>query len=99
MTIEKENFLRSRLVPILQKLDPSKPPRWGKMSLQQMIEHYTSNGLCIASGRIKVNDIITPPDRLVRYREFMMSERPFQENTMNPLLPQEPVAVAHKTVQ
>jgi hypothetical protein len=99
MTIEKENFLRSRLVPLLQRLDPSKAPAWGKMNLQQMIEHYTTDGLCIASGRIKVNDIITPPERLVRYREFLMSDRPFQENTMNPLLPKEPVPATNNTVQ
>jgi hypothetical protein len=99
VTIEKENFLRTRLVPLLQKLDPSLTPNWGKMNVQQMIEHYTSDGVCIASGRAQVIEIITPAERLTRYREFMMSDRPFQENTLNPLLPAEPSKPNFKTVQ
>ena len=99
MSFEKENFLRTRLVSYLQRLDPSTPPKWGKMTVQQMIEHYTSDGLLIASGKANVKEIITPPERLARYREFMMSDRAFQENTVNPLLEADPVPVQHKTVQ
>ncbi len=98
MTIEKENFLRTKLVTCLQQLDPATPPRWGKMSVQQMIEHYTE-ALRNASGRLIFETIHTPPERLERYREFMMSEKPFQENTVNPLLPAEPENLQYRTVQ
>ena len=99
MTIEKENFLRTKLVPLLQKLDPATTPRWGRMNVQQMIEHYTTDGIIIASGKANVKEIITPPEKLTRYRDFMMSDRPFQENTVNPLLNTDPLPVHYKTVQ
>jgi len=99
VTIEKENFLRTKLIPLLQKLDPSATPKWGKMNVQQMIEHYTTDGVSIANGNANVKEIITPPERLGRYREFLMSDKPFQENTLNPLLPADPIAVQYKTVQ
>jgi hypothetical protein len=98
MNFEKENFLRTKLVPYLQRLDPATPPRWGKMNVQQMIEHYT-DAVRNASGRLKFETIITPPENLERMREFMMSEKPFKEDTKNPLMKEEPVPPRFKTVQ
>ncbi len=99
MSIEKENFLRTRLVPLLQQLHPETPPRWGKMNVQQMIEHYAGDAVRTASGRLKMEKIITPPENLQRMRDFMMSEKPFKENTKNPLLGEEPAPLRFKTVQ
>ncbi|MCX6316478.1 MAG: hypothetical protein NTW29_04260 [Bacteroidetes bacterium] len=99
MTIEKENFLRTRLVTLLQRLDPSTPPKWGKMSVQQMIEHFTNDALRNANGRLKTDRIITPPEHLERMREFMLSEKPFKENTRNVLMGEEPAPTEYKTVQ
>jgi hypothetical protein len=99
MSFEKENFLRTRLVPALQKLDPATPPRWGKMSVQQMIEHYGGDAVRNASGRLKTDTIITPPENMDRMREFMMSDKPFKENIKNPLMSGEPASLHYKTVQ
>lgn len=99
MSIEKENFLRTRLVPLMQQLDPSTPARWGKMSVQQMIEHYGGDAVRNASGRLKIDTIMTPPENLPRMREFLMSEKPFKANTKNPLLAEEPAPLRYKTVQ
>ncbi len=99
MSIEKENFLRTRLVPLLQQLNPATSPKWGKMSVQQMVEHYTGDAVRNASGRLKVDTIVTPPENLARMREFMMSEKPFKENTKNPLLGEEPSPTHFKTIQ
>lgn len=98
MNIEKENFLRTRLVRYLQQLHPDTPPLWGKMNAQQMIEHL---GLFImnASGRLKYDTIVTPADRLDKLREFLMSDKPFRENTKNPLLSEEPSPLRYKTMQ
>lgn len=52
MSIEKENFLRTRLVPLLQQLSPDTPARWGKMKVQQMIEHLGGDAFRTASGRL-----------------------------------------------
>jgi hypothetical protein len=99
MTIEKENFLRTKLVPYLQRIDPATPARWGKMSLQQMIEHYAGEAVRNASGRLKFDTIMTPPERLEAMREFMLSDKPFKENTKNPLMGEEPAPLRYKTIQ
>lgn len=99
MSIEKENFLRTKLVSYLQQLDPSTSPQWGKMSVQQMIEHLGCEALTNANGRLKFDNIMTAPDHLVKMREFLMSEKPFKENTNNPLMGEEPTPLKYKTVQ
>jgi len=99
MSIEKENFLRTKLVACLQRLNPATPARWGKMNVQQMIEHFSEDSIRNASGRLKIETIMTPPGNLERMREFMMSNKPFKENTKNPLMGEEPASPRHKTVQ
>lgn len=99
MSFEKENFLRTKLVRHLQQLDPATPPRWGRMDVQQMIEHYAGDAIRNANGHLKIDQIVTPPDKLQRVRDFMMSDKPFRENTNNPLLSPEPRPHRYKTVQ
>jgi hypothetical protein len=99
MSIEKENFLRTKLISCLQQLDPATPPQWGKMGVQQMIEHYGGEAVRNANGRLKMEKILTPPEQLEQMREFMMSEKPFKENTKNPLMGEEPQPLRYKTVQ
>ena len=99
MSFEKENFLRTKLVRYLQQLDPATPPRWGKMSVQKMIEHFAGDAVRNASGRLKIDTILTPPENLQRMRDFMMNDKPFKENTRNPLLGEEPGPLRFKTVQ
>ena len=99
MSFAKEDFLRTKLVRHMQQLDPATPPRWGKMNVQQMIEHYSVDAVRCANGRLKMERIVTPPEKLEAFREFMMSEKPFKENTKNPLLPGEPRSSHFNTVQ
>jgi hypothetical protein len=99
MSFEKENFLRTKLIPYLQQLDPATPPRWGKMNVQQMIEHCGGDVFRSASGRLKIDKIVTPPENLQRMRDFLMSDKPFKENIKNPLLGEEPRLLRYKTVQ
>ena len=99
MSFEKENFLRTRLVRYLQQLDPATPPLWGKMNVQQMIEHFAGDAVRNASGRLKIEKIMTLPENLQRMREFMMSDKPFKENIKNPLLKEEPAPLRFHTVQ
>ncbi len=99
MSFEKENFLRTKLISYLQRLDPATPPRWGKMSVQQMVEHFGGDAVRNANGRLKTDAIITNPEQLPRMREFLMSDKPFKENTLNPLLGKEPAPLRYKTIQ
>ena len=98
MNFEKENFLRTKFIPLLQRLDPSTPPQWGKMNVQQMIEHFAEM-FRWANGKVKHEKILTSPDRLQAFRDFMMSEKLFKENTKNKLMGEEPEPVKHKTVR
>ena len=95
MNFQKENFIRTKLISLLQKIPDGTQPLWGKMNLQQMIEHF-SDVVMVASGKIKL-PIKTPADKLPRFREFMMSEKPFKENTKSPVLPEEPLPLKKNT--
>lgn len=99
MSFEKENFLRTKLISYLQRLNPSTPPKWGKMNVQQMIEHLNLDAVQIASGKIKWDKPVTPPERLQKMKEFLLSERTFKENTVNPLLEENPAPTRFQTVQ
>ena len=92
MEAEKENFLKYRFTILLKQIPSDMPPRWGKMTLQQMVEHFTDS-VRIASGKIPFADIITNSEHLQKMRDFLMSDKPFRENTMNPLLPEVPAPV------
>jgi len=95
MNFEKENFLRTKFIFLLQKLKNDEPALWGKMNVQQMIEHFT-DVMMVASGKIKL-PVATPADKLQQFREFMFSEKPFKENTKSPVLPEEPAPLKKHT--
>ena len=93
MTMEdKAQFLREEFIPLLEQLPSDAKAAWGKMTVQQMIEHF-ADSVGIASGKIMHTDIITPPEQLDKMRSFLESEKPFRENTVNPLMPEVPAPV------
>ena len=98
MDAEKIDFLKHKFVSELKQIPSDTPPNWGKMSLQQMIEHF-SDAVRIASGKTAYADIITPPEHLDKMRAFMMSEKPFKENTVNPLMPEMPAPVKNSSIE
>ena len=98
MQAEKNDFLKYRFVPLLRQIPSDTPPAWGKMTLQQMIEHF-ADYMRIASGKTVYTDIITPPGNLQRMRDWVMSDKPFRENTANPLMPEVPAPVRNPSVE
>ena len=92
MNAGKAEFLKNRFIPLLKQIPSDTKPHWGKMTLQQMIEHFTDS-VRISSGKTAHTDFVFPPEQLQRMREFMLSEKPFKENTINPLLPEAPAPV------
>jgi hypothetical protein len=92
MNAEKAEFLRNRLVPVLQQIPTDAKAAWGKMTLQQMIEHF-SDSVRIASGKVVHTEILTAPEHLDKMRAFLESEKPFRENTQNALMPEVPAPV------
>jgi hypothetical protein len=98
MIEDKVAFLRHRLIPLLRQIPTETPAQWGKMTLQQMTEHF-SDSVRIASGKILHADFVFPPEQLQRNRDFMLSEKPFKENTVNPLMPEVPAPVRNISLQ
>lgn len=77
----------------LRVLDPEAKGKWGKMNAQQMVEHM-SMAFRWANGR----DLQKPantPEITERSYQFMMTEKPFRENTPNKLIGDDPAAVRH----
>lgn len=97
MNAQKADFLKHRLVPLLRKIPSDTIPQWGKMSLQQMIEHL-ADYMRIASGKTAHTDFVFPPEHLQKVREFMLTEKSFRPNTPNPLLPEAPAPVRNISV-
>lgn len=91
----KIEFLRSEYIPMLLQLDADAPRKWGKMNVQQMIEHM-SDYVRIANGRTPM-EVITPAENIDRMQAFLAGDRQMRENTPNALLPDEPPAVRHAT--
>jgi hypothetical protein len=98
MNEEKRDFLKHKLIPLLRRIPSDRPPVWGKMTLQQMVEHF-SDYVRIASGKTAVKDIHTPSENLQRMRDFLLSEKPFKENTPNPLMAEVPPPVRNPSVE
>ncbi len=93
----KATFLRNDLVKMLATIDPATKPLWGKMNPQQMVEHM-SYAMRQASGKDPYT-IVTAEEHLPRMQAFLMSEKPFRENTPNQLLPDEPAPAKHESMQ
>ena len=98
MNADKESFLKHRFISLLRQIPTDTPPQWGKMTLQQMIEHM-SDYMRIASGKTVHNDFVFGPEQLQKNRDFMLSEKPFKENTPNPLLSEVPAPVKNISTQ
>ena len=97
MTInEKLNWLLNDYPNFLQSLDPGQR-KWGKMNVQQMIEHMIDS-VREANGKLP-RTIISTPERLPAMKEFLMSEKEFKPDTKNALMGPEPVAVRNKNTE
>jgi len=98
MVNNKADFLQKDFFSYLRSLDSATPSSWGKMSLQQMIEHF-ADAVRIASGKTAITVMVTPAEHLQKMQDFLMSEKPFRENTPNPLLPEVPPPVRNISIE
>lgn len=96
-TEQKLAFLQKDFPNHLEKIPADTRPSFGKMTLQQMVEHF-SDSVRIASGKKNISEFITPAEHLEKMQAFMMSDKPFRENTPNPLMPETPAPVQHARI-
>ena len=97
MNQDKKNFLRSEFAKLLSSLQPEAKGKWGKMNAQQMVEHM-SDAFRLASGR-HVEKPAYSPEITQKSYQFMMTEKPFRENTPNQLLPDVPPPFKHAAMK
>jgi hypothetical protein len=92
----KERFLKEEFIPLLEQLSDNEIGLWGVLSPQGMIEHM-SDTFGVAYGRIKYEQV-TPDDQLPGYRAFILSEKPFKENTKNAFMSDTPAPLRHHSI-
>jgi hypothetical protein len=91
-------FIQHSFITILRNADPSTGQKWGKMSFQHMVEHLVL-AVKNANGKIKTEKVFTPEEKLPAFRQFLMSDKEFRENTKSPSFPEEPLPLHFKTVK
>lgn len=96
MDKNKLDFVLFEFPAKLKALDPQTKGMWGKMNVQQMIEHMIDS-VKEANGKIP-RTIVTAPERLQAMKDFIMSEKEFKPNTKNVLMGEEPLLVRHVSV-
>ena len=96
MNQEKLQSLQNDFVFHLKHLAPDTRGAWGKMNGQQMVEHFTDM-IRVANGKIELPDVFDK-ERIQKNFDWLMTDKPFRENTINPLLPEEPKPVEHGTM-
>ncbi len=96
--MDKASFLRNDLVAHIRSVGPDTKGLWGKMNLQQMTEHMSNEGFRWASGKI-TNTLYTPEELIPKVQAFLRSDKMFRENTVNELMPAEPMPVKKANMQ
>lgn len=94
---EKVDFLKNQFISLLRQIPSDTLPHWGIMTFQQMVEHFT-DAVRLASGKIQLTEMVTAEEDLPKYQDFIMSDKPFRENTRNPLVPEVPAPVRNRTL-
>jgi len=97
MTDEKKSFLKNTFIALLKNVKGNETGKWGKMNAQQMVEHVS--GFFKVSTQKILFPLTTPAEHLPRYKEFLMSEKEFRENTKAPVLPEEPLPLYYSNME
>lgn len=95
-TNTKLNFLKVTFPTLVKNVSPDHPNSWGKMNLQQMVEHMTE-AVKNASGKLHLTQV-TPPDKIPAMHAFVISDREFKPNTKNVLMAEEPLPLKHDSI-
>ena len=94
-TIDKAHFLQNEYTKKIAQIPADTAPRWGKMNVQQMIEHM-SDYVRIANGRTPM-EIVTEEGMIPRMQAFLAGDKAFKENTPNVLMADTPPPVRNES--
>ena len=82
MDEQKLKFITTDSIPLFKSLPGNAVGKWGKMNGQQMVEHVSAF-FKVSTEKIKF-DLVTPVEHLPKYKEFLLSDKEFRENTKAP---------------
>jgi oxepin-CoA hydrolase/3-oxo-5,6-dehydrosuberyl-CoA semialdehyde dehydrogenase len=84
---------------LIQPISEQSKALWGKMNVQQMLEHLT-DFFNVSVEKI-IFPLVTPEEFLPKYRQFLYSEKKFKENTKAPeeVLGEEPLPLRSASLQ
>jgi hypothetical protein len=82
MDVQKLNFITKECVLLFKNLPTNAMGKWGKMNAQQAVEHLAAF-FNVSAGIIEF-DLVTPVEYLPKYKEFLLSDKEFRENTKAP---------------
>ncbi|HSC39830.1 MAG TPA: hypothetical protein VLD19_18235, partial [Chitinophagaceae bacterium] len=97
MNQEKLRFLKYEAIPLLESLDGQAKGGWGVMNGQEMVEHLV-DVMKNASGRLELPPV-NRGEQLEKARLFLFSDKPFRENTKNPMMGDTPAPVRKASIQ
>lgn len=86
---DKLNFLTKEYIPILDNTNHNPKALWGKMNFQEMVEHLWYS-VAMATGKLEF-PMFSPADKLEQMKAFAVSDKPFHQNTPNPLIGDNPM--------
>lgn len=96
MENSKIEFLKNKFPTLLATLSSNTKGKWGILNAQQMVEHF-SESVRIANGKFNPPRVV-PEENLLKMRSFMLSDKPFKENTTNPLMNEKGAALQYSTM-
>ena len=82
MDTQKQQFVTKDCLPLFKSIKGDAVANWGIMNAQQMVEHVAAF-FAVSTEKIKFN-LVTPEEHLPKYREFLLSDKEFKENTKAP---------------
>jgi oxepin-CoA hydrolase/3-oxo-5,6-dehydrosuberyl-CoA semialdehyde dehydrogenase len=82
MDTQKLQFVTKGCLPLFKNITADATGNWGIMNAQQMVEHLAVF-FDISNEKIKF-DLVTPIEHLPKYKEFLLSDKEFRENTKAP---------------
>ena len=99
MDEQKLKCITKDCLPLFRSLPADAVGKWGKMNAQQMVEHVTAF-FKVSTGKIKF-DLVTPVEHLPKYREFLLSDKEFRENTKAPdnVIGEEPLPLRYANIE
>jgi oxepin-CoA hydrolase/3-oxo-5,6-dehydrosuberyl-CoA semialdehyde dehydrogenase len=88
-----QEFVTKGFLALVTQAAENTPAKWGKMNFQQMVEHV-ADFFAVSANQIQL-PLITPLEQLPKYREFLLSDKQFRENTKAPtqIIGEEPLPI------